>query len=65
MQRANPSSYPQGYFKEDPCRHCGKLFTPKVPSEHYCSDSCKDYSAIDAYFKRNYNLYSYSLLFLT
>lgn len=41
-QTADPSKYPQGYFKPKPCRCCKKVFTPKAPSELYCSDTCKD-----------------------
>lgn len=55
-QTGNPSKYPQGYFKDKECRTCGILFSPKAPSELYCSDDCKNYALVDAYFKRNYNL---------
>lgn len=40
-QTAEPSKYPQGYFKEKPCRRCGKVFTPKAPSEFYCCEECR------------------------
>lgn len=40
-QTADPSKYPQGYFKPKPCKCCKKVFTPKAPSELYCSDTCK------------------------
>lgn len=28
-QTALPSKYPQGYFKDKPCRECGKVFSLK------------------------------------
>lgn len=55
-QTAKPSKYPQGYFKPKACKHCGTIFTPKAPSEHYCCDFCKDYGIADAYYKRNYGI---------
>lgn len=55
-QTAEASKYPQGYFKEKKCKHCGVLFKPKAPSEHYCSDACKDYGVVEAYYKRVYGL---------
>ena len=55
-QTAKPSKYPQGYFKPKACKHCGTVFTPKAPSEHYCCDFCKDYGIADAYYKRNYGI---------
>lgn len=55
-QTAIPSKYPQGYFKDKRCRLCGKIFTPKAPSELYCSDFCKDYGVTEAYYKRNYGM---------
>ena len=55
-QTAKASSYPQGYFKDKACRHCSTKFTPKAPSEHYCSDPCKDYAVLNNFLKRNYNI---------
>ena len=55
-QTAKPSKYPQGYFKPKACKHCGTIFTPKAPSEHYCCDFCKDYATTDAYYKRVYGI---------
>lgn len=55
-QTARPDKYPQGYFKEKPCRECGTMFSPKAPSEHYCSDGCKDRAFTSAYLKRNYGI---------
>lgn len=55
-QTANINKYPQGYFKNKKCRKCGKVFTPKAPSEHYCSDECKDYGVVNAYYKRVHHI---------
>ena len=44
-QTATPSKYPQGWFKDKPCRRCGTMFKPKAPSHLYCSQDCSD----DAY----------------
>lgn len=55
-QTANPSKYPQGYFKQKKCRVCGELFIPKAPSEHTCSEYCRKYSHVEAYYKRTYGL---------
>lgn len=55
-QTANPSKYPQGYFKSKKCKKCYKEFIPKAPSELYCSDECKNYGVADAYYKRVYGI---------
>lgn len=55
-QTANPSKYPQGYFKSKECKICNKVFEPKAPSEHYCSDKCKSLGATNAYLGRNYSM---------
>lgn len=55
-QTALPSKYPQGYFKPKPCKLCAKHFTPTAPSEHYCSDRCKDTASTDNYLYRNYGI---------
>lgn len=55
-QTKKASKYPNGYFKEKPCRWCETYFQPSAPSEHYCSDKCKDYAVADAYIQRNYNI---------
>lgn len=55
-QTASPDKYPQGYFKDKKCKECGMLFTPKAPSELYCSDACKDRGLTSAYLKRNYGM---------
>lgn len=55
-QTADPSKYPQGYFKDKPCRCCKKPFKPQAPSELYCSDLCKDKGIMNAYLKRTYGI---------
>lgn len=55
-QTASPSKYPQGSFKDKPCRKCKTLFSPKAPSHLYCSDYCADSGLQDAYLKRNYGI---------
>ena len=55
-QTATPNKYPQGYFKPKKCRNCGKEFTPKAPSEHYCCEYCKKYGETDTYYKRVYGI---------
>lgn len=59
-QTAKVSKYPQGYFKDKPCKLCSTTFSPKAPSEHYCSDKCKDTALFDCYLYRNYGItYNY------
>lgn len=53
---ADASKYPQGYFKDKECRWCSEMFTPKAPSEHYCSDNCSSQGLADAYIYRTYNI---------
>lgn len=55
-QTATPSKYPQGYFKDKPCKDCGKIFKPIAPSEKYCSDNCKDRGLHSNYLKNNYGI---------
>ena len=55
-QTALPSKYPQGYFKDKPCRECGKVFSPKAPSELYCSDKYKDIAITSRYLENNYGI---------
>lgn len=55
-QTACPSMYPQGKFKDKPCRNCLKLFSPKAPSELYCSDICADIGIQDKYLLRKYGI---------
>lgn len=55
-QTADPSKYPQGYFKEKSCKHCGTLFKPNAPSHLYCGDACADIALSSHYLKRNYGI---------
>ena len=55
-QTAEASKYPQGRFNPKPCRNCSKDFQPNAPSEHYCSDECKDRGWRNSYFKRIYGI---------
>jgi len=55
-QTANPSKYPQGYFKNKPCKKCSTVFAPCAPSEKYCSDKCAKWVYTDNYLRRNYGL---------
>jgi len=55
-QTASASKYPQGYFKDKACRICNNTFTPKAPSEHYCSDKCASKGLANAWLQRNYNM---------
>lgn len=55
-QNKDSTKYPQGYFKDKPCKACQTEFTPNAPSEHYCSDKCKDEALADNYLYRNYGI---------
>jgi hypothetical protein len=55
-QTADASKYPQGYFNPKPCRRCSTVFTPKAPSNLYCSQECSDYGVISAYLTRCYGI---------
>jgi len=56
IKPASPKKYSQGYFKPKSCRMCNSMFTPIAPSEHYCSDVCKDEALADKYLKRTYGI---------
>jgi len=56
QQTARADKYPQGYFKDKPCKECGEYFTPNAPSELYCSDVCKDIGITTAYLRRSYGI---------
>jgi endogenous inhibitor of DNA gyrase (YacG/DUF329 family) len=64
-QTATPDKYPQGYFKDKPCRECGKVFSPNSPSNLYCSDDCADIALQRRFLKTKYSmsLESYQELF--
>lgn len=51
---ASPDKYPQGRFKDKPCRWCSEIFSPNAPSHLYCSNQCKDKGLADNYYKNNY-----------
>ena len=53
---AEPSSYPQGYFKIKPCKRCGTEFKPQAPSHMMCSQECADNQVQDNYLRRNYGI---------
>lgn len=53
---ANPSKYPQGYFKPKPCRECGETFTPQAPSHLACSQDCANRMLSSRYLQRNYGI---------
>jgi len=55
-QTGNPKKYPQGYFKNKACKWCNKEFTPIAPSEHYCSDICKDKGRLDSTLLNKYGI---------
>ncbi len=61
---ASPSKYPQGSFKDKPCKLCGNIFTPHAPSHHYCSDRCKGYVEIDNYYRKSYKIQYWEVLWL-
>lgn len=53
---ASPNKYPQGFFKDKPCRKCKTLFSPNAPSHMYCSQICADYGVTTAYLLREYGI---------
>lgn len=55
-QTGLPSKYPQGFFKDKGCRLCGTVFSPKAPSELYCSQHCVDVALDNRYLKRTYGI---------
>jgi len=48
--------YPNKYFKDKHCRWCSNKFTPRGPSNHYCSDECSRKGVKDKYYLRNYGV---------
>ena len=54
--RAVPSQYPNGYFKDKPCRECHGIFKPKSPSHLFCSQTCFDDNFSRKYLKKTYNI---------
>ncbi len=55
-QTADPSKYPQGNFKDKPCKRCKVDFSPKAPSQLYCSQDCIDDANTDKYYKASYGV---------
>lgn len=53
---ADPSKYPQGYFKPKPCKECETTFQPKAPSHLTCSQSCADRLLQSRYLQRTYGI---------
>jgi len=53
---ASPHKYPQGRFKDKPCKRCGNTFSPKAPSHLHCSQECADDSVSDRYYQRTYGI---------
>ena len=53
---AEPKKYPQGKFKDKPCKCCGTIFSPQAPSHFYCSQPCADSGLSSAYLKRTYGI---------
>lgn len=56
QQSKDATKYPQGYFKNKPCKLCSTMFKPHAPAEHYCSDTCKDDALSNAYLMRQYQI---------
>lgn len=53
---ASPKKYPQGFFKDKPCRSCGTVFSPLAPSHMHCSDECSTSSQSERYLQRTYGI---------
>lgn len=53
---ATPDKYPQGRFKDKPCRYCGIEFSPVSPSHLYCSDECAATGISENYYQRTYGI---------
>ena len=53
---AMPTKYPQGHFKDKPCKVCGEIFSPLAPSHLHCSDVCSSRSQSERYLRRTYGI---------
>ena len=53
---AEPKKYPQGFFKDKPCKLCSTVFKPMAPSHMYCSQECADIALIEKYLQREYKI---------
>lgn len=56
QQTADPSKYPQGYFRPKACRWCGEMFSPTAPSQLYCSQACIDDGWSNSYLLKEYGI---------
>jgi len=55
-QTGRPSNYPQGSFKDKPCKWCASTFSPQSPSQLYCSQVCMDDANTDKYYRLKYGV---------
>lgn len=53
---ADPSKYPQGWFKDKVCSWCGNVFKPTGPSHKYCSDPCRKEVYSDRTYRSKYGV---------
>lgn len=53
---AHPSKYPQGWFKNKPCKECSKMFSPLAPSQLYCSGDCSSKGFTRKYLRKEYGI---------
>lgn len=53
---ANPSKYPQGWFKDKNCKECGEIYSPMAPSHLYCSDECCDTGHQRNWLRKHYKI---------
>lgn len=53
---ATASKYPQGRFKEKPCRMCDTMFQPNAPSHLYCGDDCNQQAHDTARLMKAYGI---------
>lgn len=53
---ADPSKYPQGYFRLKECKTCGDYFQPIAPSQLYCGQECKDLGHANKYYQSVYGI---------
>ena len=54
--KSTPDMYPQGYFKEKPCRECKELFKPQAPCHMYCSGNCSSRGFTRKYLMKTYGI---------
>ena len=56
VKTASPEKYPQGKFKDKPCRNCPTVFAPKAPSHLYCTKNCAYEAKVDNYLRTTYGI---------